>query len=114
MLQLLVKKRLSYSAESTLSKKFFNASIVDTQKLGPPCCDVVVIMLAIAMDRLIAVVLLAIGAGSDLPAIQADCLTRLGSDKKTVTTGTYLIGMDIGVSVGQIFGGIITESFGLT
>ena len=60
---------------------------------------------------LIAAVLAAIGGGA-MPAIQADCLKKLGNRRRAVATGTYFIGMDIGMSTGQIFGGVFADSFG--
>lgn len=58
-----------------------------------------------------AAVIAAIGGGA-MPAIQADCLQRLGSARRVVATGTYLIGMDIGISFGQIVGGIYSGAMG--
>jgi MFS family permease len=63
---------------------------------------------------LFAAVLAAIGISGSMPAIQADCLKKLDSSRKTVATGTYLIGIDIGMSAGQIFGGVLTNSYGFT
>jgi MFS family permease len=59
----------------------------------------------------IAAVLVAMGSGGALPAIQTDCLKRLDAKRRTVATGTYMIGMDIGMGAGPIFGGIITDMF---
>jgi len=60
----------------------------------------------------IAAVLVALGTGSALPAFQTDCVQRLGRARSTVATGTYLIGMDIGMFIGPMFGGIMADTFG--
>jgi len=59
---------------------------------------------------LLAAVVAAAGFGT-LPAIQADCLKRLHSGRRTLATGMFFIGMDTGISAGQILGGILTDSF---
>jgi len=61
---------------------------------------------------LLAAVLFAIGVGGSMPAIQADCLQRLDATRRTVATGTYMIGLDIGMTIGQIFGGSASDAFG--
>jgi len=61
---------------------------------------------------LIAAVLFAIGAGGSMPAIQTDCLQRLDVTRRTVATGTYMIGLDIGMTIGQVFGGTAFDTFG--
>ena len=61
---------------------------------------------------LIAAVFVSIGIGCGLPSIQADCLKRLGSARRTVATGTYFIGLDLGMIVGPLAGGMITGVFG--
>ena len=60
---------------------------------------------------LIAASLFAIGAGGSFPAIQTDCLKRLDITRRTVATGTYLIGFDIGMTIGQIMGGVVSDAF---
>ena len=65
----------------------------------------------ILLPILFAAVLAAAGAGA-MPAIQADCIRRLDSSRRTAATGTYLIGMDSGVAGGQVFGGMLSDSFG--
>jgi MFS family permease len=60
----------------------------------------------------LAAVLFAIGAGSAMPAIQADCLRRLDRARSTVATGTYMIGLDIGMTVGPMLGGVIADAHG--
>lgn len=59
---------------------------------------------------LVAAVLAAIGFGA-MPAFQADCMRRLDSSRKTLAASMYFIGMDVGVSTGQVFGGILIHSF---
>ena len=59
---------------------------------------------------LFAAVLAAVGGGA-FPAIQADCMKRLDSNRRTAATGVYLIGMDIGMAMGQICGGRLTDVF---
>jgi len=61
---------------------------------------------------LLAAVLFASGAGSAMPAIQADCLRRLDRTRSTVATGTYMIGLDIGMTVGPMLGGVIADAHG--
>lgn len=60
---------------------------------------------------LFAAVLFAIGAGGAFPAIQTDCLKRLDITRRTVATGTYLIGFDIGMTAGQTLGGVVSDIF---
>ena len=60
---------------------------------------------------LLAAVLASAGSGA-MPSIQADCIKKLDPGRRTVATGTYFIGMDIGMFVGQLFGGILIDSFG--
>ncbi|MCL2839308.1 MAG: MFS transporter [Defluviitaleaceae bacterium] len=59
-----------------------------------------------------AAVLFALGAGTSMPAIQADCLMRLGKQRSAVATGTYLIGLDIGMTIGPVVGGIMADGLG--
>ena len=61
---------------------------------------------------LLAAVFVAMGNGGSLPAIQADCIRKLHISRRTVATGTFLIGMDVGMTVGQIFGGVVSDAFG--
>ena len=61
---------------------------------------------------LLAGVLFAVGGGGAMPAIQADCLNRLGRARSTVATSTYMIGLDISFTVGPIFGGIVADVYG--
>ena len=59
-----------------------------------------------------AAILFALGAGSSMPAIQADCLMRLDKTRSTVATGTYMIGLDIGMIVGPMLGGLMADFYG--
>ena len=61
---------------------------------------------------LAAAVFVSIGIGCGLPSIQADCLKRLGPARRTVATGTYFIGLDIGMFVGPLVGGAVIGAFG--
>jgi len=61
---------------------------------------------------LIAAALVAVGTSGTMPALQVDCIKRLDISKRTLAMGTYMIGLDIGVSSGQLFGGVISDSFG--
>lgn len=61
---------------------------------------------------LLAAVLVAVGSGGGIPAIQTDNIRRLDSAHRTVAIGTFLIGMDIGMGAGPIFGGMISDAFG--
>ena len=60
---------------------------------------------------LIAAVLFAVGAGGAFPAIQTDCLKRLDISRRTLATGTYLIGFDVGMTMGQVMGGVVSDAF---
>jgi len=57
-------------------------------------------------------VFVALGNGGSLPAIQADCIRKLDMSRRTVATGTYLIGMDVGMTAGQMLGGAVSDAFG--
>lgn len=61
---------------------------------------------------LIAAFLFAVGAGGSFPAIQTDCLKRLDASRRTLATGTYLIGFDVGMTTGQMMGGVVSDAFG--
>jgi len=60
----------------------------------------------------LAAILFALGAGSAMPAIQTDCLQRLDRTRRTVATGTYMIGLDIGMTVGPMLGGVMADVYG--
>ena len=59
---------------------------------------------------LLAAAIIAMGNGA-LPALQVDSLRKLGEDRRTVATGTFLIGIDLGMGMGQTLGGVLTEAF---
>ena len=61
---------------------------------------------------LLAAVFIAIGSGGALPAIQSDCMKQLDRSRSSVASGTYMIGIDVGVAIGPIFGGMIADAFG--
>ena len=60
---------------------------------------------------LIAAALFAVGAGGSFPAIQTDCVNRLAPSRRTLAMGMYLIGFDIGMTLGQVMGGVISDLF---
>ena len=60
---------------------------------------------------LIAAVIMAL-AGGGMPAIQADCLKRVDATRTAVATSTYFVGIDIGICIGQMLGGVIADSYG--
>ena len=57
-----------------------------------------------------AAAIIAMGNGA-LPALQVDSLRKLGANRRTVATGTYLIGIDLGMGVGQTLGGVLIGAF---
>jgi len=61
---------------------------------------------------LVAGALFAIGSGCVMPAIQSDCLRRLGRERGTLATGTYFIGLDLGMIAGPMLGGAVAGAFG--
>ena len=63
---------------------------------------------------LIAALLMAIGTGGTFPALQANCLRKVDAARRTVATGTYFIGFDVGMSIGQMTGGSIIDSTGFS
>ena len=76
------------------------------------CAMVVLGMVAATWHLIIAAVLAAFGSGIALPALQTECIQRLGPAKRTVAIGTYLIGMDIGMGGGPVLGGAIADATG--
>ena len=60
----------------------------------------------------IAAILIAVGAGGGMPAIQADCVMRLGRARSAVASGTFMIGLDIGMTIGPIIGGVLADNYG--
>ena len=65
---------------------------------------------------LLAAFFMAIGSGGAMPAIQADCLKKLSRGRETLATGTYFIGMDTGMTIGQVLGGALIDfrGYGVT
>jgi len=61
---------------------------------------------------IVAAVFFSIAIGCGLSAIQTDCIQRLPPSRRTVATGTYFIGLDIGMVAGPMLGGIISDFFG--
>ena len=61
---------------------------------------------------LVAAMFFAIGTGCGMPAIQADCLKRLDPSRRTVATGTYFIGLDMGMIIGPMLGGTVAGLYG--
>ena len=61
---------------------------------------------------ILAAVFFSIAIGCGLSAIQTDCIRRLPPSRRTVATGTYFIGLDIGMVAGPMLGGIISDFFG--
>ena len=59
-----------------------------------------------------AAIFVALGSGVALPALQTECMQRLGPARRTVAVGTYLIGMDIGMGGGPLIGGAISDAMG--
>jgi len=61
---------------------------------------------------LFAAAFFAIGAGGAFPALQTDCVRRLDASRRTLAMGTYLIGFDVGMTLGQTLGGVVSDAFG--
>lgn len=61
---------------------------------------------------LVAAVFKALAQGSGQPALQAICIRKMGPEKRGVATSTWLLGGDIGNSVGPMMGGSIAEVSG--
>ena len=59
---------------------------------------------------LIAAAVIAVG-NSAAPALQAESLRKLSINRRTVATGTFLIGIDLGMGMGMTFGGVFTDAF---
>lgn len=53
----------------------------------------------------------AFGQGGAQPALQAECIKKLGKNRSGVATSTYYIGADIGQGLGPIIGGIVSTHF---
>ena len=61
---------------------------------------------------LLVAVLQAFGAGMGHPALQAECIRRLGREHSGVATGTYYLGADLGIGFGPMLGGVIATQYG--
>ena len=59
---------------------------------------------------LIAAAIIAVG-NSTAPALQAESIRKLSIERRTVATGTFLIGIDLGMGLGMAFGGVFTDAF---
>lgn len=60
----------------------------------------------------LAGLLRAMGQGAGQPAIQAECIKRLGKERSGVATSTYFFGADICQGFGPIIGGAVISCFG--
>ncbi len=54
----------------------------------------------------------AVGQGAGQPAIQTECIRKLGRERSGIATSTYFIGADIGQGFGPIIAGAVTAAFG--
>jgi predicted MFS family arabinose efflux permease len=54
----------------------------------------------------------AFGQGGGQPAMQAECIKKLGRERSGVATSTYYIGADVGQGLGPIIGGAVSTRFG--
>lgn len=61
---------------------------------------------------LLASVLKALGQGCGQPAIQAECLKKLGAERRGVATSTFYVGSDVANGVAPVVGGFIAEGGG--
>ena len=61
---------------------------------------------------LAAAALKGIGQGTGSPAIQAECIKKLGHEKAGVATSTCYIGQDLGMIIGPIAGSFVYNSTG--
>lgn len=61
-----------------------------------------------------AAVFMAFGQGCGQPAIQAECVRRLGETHRGVALSTYFIFADLSMWLGTSFGGGISERFGFS
>lgn len=61
---------------------------------------------------ILAAVVKALGQGTAQPALQAESLRKLGSQRKGVASSTFYIGANIGQGFGPLFGGTIASTFG--
>lgn len=61
---------------------------------------------------IMAAVVKAFGQGTAQPALQAECLGKLGSERRGLASSTFYIGANIGQGFGPLLGGSIASSFG--
>lgn len=57
----------------------------------------------------VASVLKALGQGSGQPALQAECLKRLGPSKRGLATSTFYVGSDVANGLGPVIGAFVVE-----
>ncbi len=55
---------------------------------------------------------MAFGQGGGQPAVQAECMKRLGMDRRGVATSTYFIFNDIAQGLAPTIGGILADRSG--
>jgi len=60
----------------------------------------------------LAGILKAVGIGTGQPAVQAECLKRLGPQRRGIATSSYYIGADVANGIGPAVGGILASNFG--
>ncbi|AET68138.1 arabinose efflux permease family protein [Desulfosporosinus orientis DSM 765] len=61
---------------------------------------------------ILAAAVKAFGQGTAQPALQAECLRKLGSQRRGVASSTYFLGASIGQGFGPLIGGSIASVFG--
>lgn len=57
----------------------------------------------------LAAILKALGQGSGQPTLQAECLKRLGPDKRGLATSTFYVGSDVANGLGPMIGALVVE-----
>lgn len=63
---------------------------------------------------ILAAVVKAFGQGTAQPALQAESLRKLGSQRKGLASSTFFIGANLGQGFGPLLGGTIASTFGYT
>ena len=63
---------------------------------------------------LIAAVFKAIGQGSGTPAIQAEAIKKIGTERSGVASSTVMIGQDLGNAIGPIYASTVIPTIGYT
>ncbi len=61
---------------------------------------------------LLAGFIISAGSGGLMPALQANCIKKLGAGRTGLAVSTYMIGADVGNGLGPILGGAVSGSFG--